>query len=75
VNPIFVDALRASNLRIVGTDKEMAVRAVELAGHPFFVGTLYIPQFSSLPGAPHPLITGFLRTINESKVAPASAAP
>ena len=56
----FVEALRSSNLKAVGTDQEGSIRAVELGEHPFFVGTLFIPQYSSWPDAPHPLISAFL---------------
>jgi CTP synthase (UTP-ammonia lyase) len=34
---------------------------VELVTHPFFVGTLFIPQYSSTAAMPHPLIGGFAR--------------
>ena len=61
VNPDYVDILRSSALRIVGSDDEGVVRVVELADHPFFVGTLFVPQISSTSSAPHPLISGFLR--------------
>jgi CTP synthase (UTP-ammonia lyase) len=63
VNPEFVDVLRASPLRIVGSDAEGLVRAVELTEHPFFVGTLFLPQHSSTPTAPHPLISAWLRAV------------
>jgi len=29
--------------------------------HPFFVGTLFVPQMRSLPRARHPLVNAFLR--------------
>ena len=61
VNPSFVDTLRASSLRIVGSDAEGSVRAVELPNHPFFVGTLFLPQHSSTPSVPHPLVSAFIR--------------
>jgi CTP synthase (UTP-ammonia lyase) len=32
---------------------------MRLAGHPFYL-TLFVPQTSSLPERPHPLITAFL---------------
>ncbi len=60
VNPDYVDALRASALRVAASDAEGVVRAVELPGHPFFVGTLFLPQHRSTATAPHPLITRFL---------------
>ncbi len=60
VNPVYVDVLRSSALRIVGLDDEGVVRVVELADHPFFVGTLFVPQITSTSSAPHPLISDFL---------------
>ncbi len=61
VNPDYFAKLRASGLRIVGSDDEGGVRAVELPGHPFFIGTLFLPQLSSSASAPHPLVMAFLR--------------
>jgi CTP synthase (UTP-ammonia lyase) len=60
VNPDYVDALRGSPLRVAASDAEGAVRAVELPGHPFFIGTLFLPQHRSAANAPHPLVSRFL---------------
>jgi CTP synthase (UTP-ammonia lyase) len=60
VNPDYAAMLASSGLAVVGSDAEGEVRVVELRGHPFFVGTLYVPQLRSQPEQPHPLITGFL---------------
>src|SRR6266404_1645379 len=61
VNPDYVDILHGSSLRIVGSDAEGVVRVVELPEHPFFVGTLFVPQLSSTPSAPHPLVSSFIQ--------------
>jgi CTP synthase (UTP-ammonia lyase) len=61
VNPDFVNALRSGPLAVVGSDSEGEVRAVESPGHPFFVGTLFLPQHRSTPAHPHPLVTAFLQ--------------
>jgi len=61
VNPDYVDVLRSSAMRIVGSDDEGVVRVVELADHPFFVGALFVPQITSTSSVPHPLISEFLR--------------
>ena len=61
VSPSRVALLRSGPLRVVGSDSEGAVRVVELPQHPFFVGTLYVPQARSRPGAPHPLVSAFLQ--------------
>ena len=45
------------------TDQQEIVR---LADHPYFVGTLFVPQTSSAPGAPHPLVTGLLAAARPS---------
>lgn len=66
VNPDRVDLLRSSPLRVVGSDAEGEVRVVELPGHPFFVGTLYLPQARSTPDAPHPLVTAFVKAVAAS---------
>ena len=61
INPEYMDALCSGKLKAVGSDAEGTIRAVELPDHPFFVGTLYLPQLSSGPSNPHPLIAEFLR--------------
>jgi CTP synthase (UTP-ammonia lyase) len=61
VNPEYEDVLRSRSLRVVGSDDEGVVRVVELAGHPFFVGTLFVPQLISMTSAPHPLISEFIK--------------
>lgn len=61
VNPEHVPALASGPLRIVGSDPEGEVRVVELAGHPFFVGTLFVPQLRSSVNQPHPLVIGLVR--------------
>lgn len=38
----------------------MLVEAVELKGHPFFVGTQYHPEFKARPLNPHPLFLEFI---------------
>jgi CTP synthase (UTP-ammonia lyase) len=63
VNPLRAPALSSGPLRIVGSDAEGEIRVVELPGHPFFVGTLYVPQARSRAGSPHPLVSTFLRTV------------
>ena len=61
VSPDFVDSLRSTMLKIVASDDEGVVRAVELDGHPFFIGTLFLPQLGSTSADPHPLISSFLQ--------------
>ena len=62
VNPDCVPLLSRGPLRVVGSDAEGEVRVVELPGHPFFIGTLFVPQARSTRQQPHPLVTTFLRS-------------
>lgn len=61
LNPAYAAALKSTDLRIVGWDETGETRVVELRKHPFFVGTLFIPQYSSSPERPHPLICAFVK--------------
>ena len=61
VNPDVIPLLRSGALQITGSDEEGEVRMVELAGHPFFLGALFLPQLSSTPEAPHSLVLAFLK--------------
>ena len=36
------------------------VEAIELSGHPFYIGVQYHPEFKSRPQRPHPLFSSFL---------------
>jgi len=62
LNPEYRDALHDGGLRVVGWDDLGEARIFELPDHPFFLGTLYVPQLLSAPGRPHPLILAFLRS-------------
>jgi CTP synthase (UTP-ammonia lyase) len=61
VNPEYVSTLQSGALKVVASDDEGAVRAVELSGHPFFVGTLFQPQLSSTASRPHPVVSAFIK--------------
>lgn len=43
-------------------------RVVELPTHPFFVGTLFVPQMRSTRDVPHPVFEAFVKAAMESKV-------
>jgi CTP synthase (UTP-ammonia lyase) len=61
LNPEFRDKVGKGQLKITGVDLDGEVRIVELPDHPFYVGTLFLPQISSRPDTPHPLIVAYLR--------------
>jgi CTP synthase (UTP-ammonia lyase) len=60
LNPSFQAAFEAAGMAVSGRGEAGDARAVELRGHPFFVATLFQPQLSSSPAAPHPLVLAFL---------------
>lgn len=55
--------LEASSLRVAARDSAGDVRAVELAGHPFFLATLFQPERAALEGRLHPLIAAFVGAV------------
>jgi len=69
VNPDKVQLLKSGPLRITGSDSEGEVRVIELPGHPFFLGTLFVPQTRSTSSQPHPLVTAFLRAVASTNAA------
>ncbi len=50
-------------MRVAATDDTGEVRAVERTDHPFFVATLFQPQLTSSPSAPHPIWCGFVEAL------------
>lgn len=61
-NPEFLPRFAAAGLAINALGDNGELRGVEIAAHPFFVATLFQPQLTSVAtGAPHPLITAYLR--------------
>lgn len=67
VNPDYVSILQSGPLKITGSDNEGEIRVIELPGHPFFLGTLFVPQTSSTTEQPHPLVTAFMRAVNGTR--------
>jgi CTP synthase (UTP-ammonia lyase) len=61
LNPEYRDQLEKHGLRITGWDQDGEVRIVELSMHPFFIGTLFVPQARSTPENAHPLVAEFCR--------------
>jgi CTP synthase (UTP-ammonia lyase) len=66
VNPEYRAALEKGGLRVSGLGDEGEVRIVELPGHPFYLGTLFLPQTRSAPGRPHPLIAGYAAAVDRA---------
>jgi len=61
INPDCVEVLKEGPLRFTGVDAAGEIRVLELPGHPFFLGTLFVPQARSTAARPHPLVTAFLQ--------------
>ena len=66
LSPDFGHVATSGGLRVSAIDDTCEVRAVERADHPFFVGTLYQPQRTSSPAAPHPMWTAFVIAVAEA---------
>jgi len=60
-NPEFEYKLENKGMRISGKNPERnLVEIVELAGHPWFLGCQFHPEFKSRPLQPHPLFVSFI---------------
>ncbi|MHB1548523.1 MAG: CTP synthase C-terminal region-related (seleno)protein [Acidimicrobiales bacterium] len=60
LNPAYLDTIVQAGLTVSGTDSNDEPRILELPSHPFFVATLFVPQTSSTPAAPHPLLAALV---------------
>jgi CTP synthase (UTP-ammonia lyase) len=61
LNPKHQRQLHAGGLVTVGRDSQGESHILTLEDHPFFVATHFIPQLTSTPMRPHPLIAAFVR--------------
>lgn len=64
LNSQWKQRLESAGLRFTGLDTTGEVRAFELPGHPFFVGTLFQPERSAFQGKQHPLIRTFVESVS-----------
>lgn len=69
INPEYINDIKKGPLHFVGSDSEVELRVLELPDHPFFIGTLFVPQANSTERKPHPVVTGLLKAIFESNIA------
>jgi len=66
VNNQFRDLLHSAGMVFSGlSPDERLVEIVELADHPWMLGTQFHPEFKSRPGRPHPLFREFVRAAIE----------
>jgi CTP synthase (UTP-ammonia lyase) len=61
VNPVFRAALVTGPLRESAVDESGDLRAIELDGRAFFIGTLFQPERAARNGRTPPLVIAFLR--------------
>lgn len=72
-NDKFRQKLEKSGLIVSGTSPNgKLVEVIEIAQHPFFVGTQFHPEFTSRPLSPHPLYLSFIEAILKGKAKEAS---
>jgi CTP synthase (UTP-ammonia lyase) len=69
LNPEFRDSLEANGLVVSALGDDGVVRAMELVYHPFYLGTLYVPQARSEAGNPHPVIVGLVEAARQRALA------
>jgi CTP synthase (UTP-ammonia lyase) len=70
LNPAYRNQLENAGLAISGTDDAGEVRITELTSHPFFLGTLFVPQAISTRNLPHPIVLEFLAAAIRRRQAP-----
>lgn len=73
VNPGYARPLALAGLVVSGRGEDGEIRIVELADHPFYVATLFLPQRRSAPGRPHPILAGFAAAVSRRRQGAARA--
>src|SRR5690348_11904386 len=68
-----VDTLTAHGVRFTAHDDDGAARALELDGHPFFLGTLFQPELAGDGTRAHPVIRAFAAAAVERATARVAA--
>jgi CTP synthase (UTP-ammonia lyase) len=59
IAPTYVEALEEAGVTFGAHDADDAPRALELTGHPFFLGTLFQPELAGDGNRAHPVIRAF----------------
>ena len=60
-NPAFATPIEAAGMTISGSGTANLIEIIELPTHPFYLGTIFHPQFKSRPNRPHPVFVEFLK--------------
>jgi CTP synthase (UTP-ammonia lyase) len=69
--PRYLAPLERAGLRFSGFDAGGEARILELPGHPFFLGTLFVPQ-ANRRRSPHPLLAGLVAAAGQRAAVPAA---
>lgn len=69
LNPKYRPLLEPHGLRVSGIGDGDEARIVELSGHPFFFGTLYVPQALHETGSSHALIRALVSAAGQCALA------
>ncbi len=64
----YIETLERAGIIFGAHDEDGAPRALELAGHPFFLGTLFQPELAGDGNRAHPVIRAFAAAC-ESRIA------
>lgn len=65
-NNDYITSFEESGMRMVGKNTEKnLVEIVEIADHPFFIGTQFHPEYKSTVENPHPLFVAFVKAAKE----------
>lgn len=73
-NNEYREQLAGAGLRIAGTTQDdVLVEIVEVADHPFMVGSQFHPEFKSRPDHPHPLFVAFIEAAVHEHSSPSSS--
>ncbi len=67
LNPEFIPVLESAGVKFSIWTGDVPC-ALELRGHPFFVGVQFHPEFSSRPLRPEPVITAFLKSAHYFRI-------
>lgn len=65
INPDYATLFDGSDFKVGARDRDGAVRAMALEGHPFFVGTAFQPERAAFEGRRHPIISGFIDVLED----------
>jgi len=72
ISDILKETLQKNNFLITGYNENLEPAVIELAGHPFFIGAIFLPQLTSNEAILNPLIVEFLFKSYEKSQQPQS---